>query len=78
MSANVCSVTRDDIQVRMSAIDEDVFPPPALKPKNAPDLSKMIPMTDFITEGNLAFPEVVQPIYDDINEKYGTNYKLPD
>jgi len=73
----VFNVTSDDIKVRMSAIDEDIFPPPALKPKNAPDVSKMIPMTEFILSGHLAFPEVVQPIYDDINKRYGTDYKLP-
>ena len=73
----VFNVTKDDIRVRMSAIDEDIFPPPALIPKNSPDVSKMVPMTDFIATGRLAFPEVVQPIYDDINKKYGTDYKLP-
>ena len=73
----VFNVTKDDIRVRMSAIDEDIFPPPALKSKNAPDVSKMIPMSDLILSGLLAFPEVVQPIYDEINEKYGTDHKLP-
>jgi len=73
----VFNVTKDDIRVRMSSIDEDIFPPPALKSKNAPDVSKMIPMSEFILSGHLAFPEVVQPIYDDINEKYGTEHKLP-
>ena len=73
----VFNVTKDDIRVRMSAIDEDIFPPAALKPKNAPDVSKMIPMTEALLSGHLVFPEVVQPIYDDINKKYGTDYKLP-
>ena len=74
----VFNVTKDDIRVRMSAIDEDIFPPAALKPKNAPDVSKMIPMTDFIATGRRAFPEVVQPIYDDINERYGTDHQPPE
>ena len=74
----VFNVTRDNIRVRMSAIDEDIFPSAPLKPKNAPDVSKMIPMSDFILSGHLAFPEVVQPIYDDINEQYGTDYKVPE
>ena len=73
----VFNVTKDDIKVRMSAIDEDIFPPGPLKPKNAPDVSKMIPMSDYISSGKLAFPEVVSPIYEEINEKYGTNHKLP-
>ena len=73
----VFNVTKDDIKVRMSAIDEAIFPPAPLKSKIAPDLSKITPFSDFIKEGNLPFPEVVQPIYDDINEKYGTDLKMP-
>jgi ribonuclease Z len=74
----VFNVTKDDIRVRMSAIDEDIYPPPAQKPKNAPDLAKAIPMSEFILSGKLAFPEIVGPIYDKINELYGTDYKLPE
>ena len=69
----VFNVTKSDIRVRMSAIDEDVYPPAALKPKNAPDRAKAIPMSEFITSGAMGFPEVVGPIYDEINEMYGTN-----
>jgi ribonuclease Z len=74
----VFNVTKDDIRVRMSAIDEDIFPPTPLKAKNAPDLAKLVPMSDFIKDGNVAFPEVVQPIYDEINEIYGTDLKMPE
>ncbi len=74
----VFNVTTDDIKVRMSSIDEDIYPPPPLKAKNAPDVSKMIPFSDSIAEGRLVFPEVVGPIYDDINEQYGTDIKLPE
>ena len=73
----VFNVTKDDIRVRMSAIDEDIFPPPPLKAKNAPDVSKMIPMSEFISSGQVPFPEVVGPIYDNINALYGTDYKPP-
>jgi len=74
----VFNVTKDDIRVRMSAIDEDIFPPAPLKPKIAPDTSKLVPMTDFIIEGNVPFPEVLQPIYDNLNEIYGTDYQPPE
>jgi len=74
----VFNVTKDEIKVRMSSIDEDIYPPPPLKAKNAPDVSKMIPFSDSIAEGRLVFPEVVGPIYDDINEQYGTDIKLPE
>ncbi|MEH6549301.1 MAG: guanitoxin biosynthesis MBL fold metallo-hydrolase GntH [Pseudomonadales bacterium] len=73
----VFNVTKDAVKVRMSAIDEDIFPPAALKPKKAPDASKMVPMSDFISSGRLSFPEVVGPIYEKMNEEYGTEYKPP-
>jgi len=71
----VFNVTKDDIRVRMSAIDEEIWPSPALKKKNPPDTSKAIPISDFIRSGAMGLPEVVGPIFDEINEKYGTNVK---
>jgi hypothetical protein len=69
----VFNVTKDaDIQVRMSAINDEVWPSPAIKKKLPPDTSKMIPFSDFTKSGALPFLEVVQPIFDEINEKYGT------
>ena len=68
----VFNVTKDDIRVRMSAIDEEVWPSPALKEKVAPDGSKMIPFSDFTKSGALPLLEVVGPIFDEVNEKYGT------
>ncbi len=71
----VFNVTQDDIRVRMSVKDEEVWPSPPLKKKRAPDLSKAIPISDFTRSGAQTFPEVVGPIWDEINKKYGTNYK---
>jgi ribonuclease Z len=69
----VFNVTKDDIRVRMSAIDEEIWPSPALKKKNPPDTSKAIPFSDFTRSGAMGLPEIVGPIFDEINEKYGTN-----
>ncbi len=71
----VFNVTKDDITVRMSAIDEEVWPSPALKEKIAPDFTDAISFSEFTLSGVLAWPEVVQPIYDEINEIYGTDFK---
>ncbi len=68
----VFNVTKDSIRVRMSAIDEEVWPSPALKKKNAPDTSKSIAFSKFTISGVIPMPEVVGPIFDEINEKYGT------
>lgn len=71
----VFNVTKDDIRVRMSAIDEEIWPPGPLKKKNPPDTSKIIPFTKFIRDGGLPLPEIVGPLYDEINKKYGINAK---
>jgi ribonuclease Z len=71
----VFNVTKDDIKVRMSSIDEEAWPSPPLMTKNPPDTSKAIPFSDFTKSGALGFPEIVGPIYDEINEKYGTDYE---
>jgi len=71
----VFNVTKDDIRVRMSAIDDDIWPSPPLKTKNPPDTSKSIPFSDFTKSGVMAFPEVTQPLFDEINEMYGTDIK---
>jgi ribonuclease Z len=71
----VWNVTKDDIRIRMAAKDEEVWPSPPLKKKNPPDLSKSIPISDFVKSGFELFPQVIGPIWDEINKKYGTDYK---
>jgi ribonuclease Z len=71
----VWNVTKDDIRTRMTAKDEEVWPSPALKTKIPPDTESAIAFSKFTLSGVEVFPEVVQPIYDEINEKYGTDYK---
>ena len=71
----VFNVTKDEIRVRMSAVDEEVWPSPPMKKKNPPDFENVIPISDFTKSGALAFPEIVQPIYDEINQIYGTDFE---
>jgi ribonuclease Z len=71
----VFNVNKDEIRVRMSAVDEEIWPSPPMKKKNPPDTSKAIPFSDFTRSGVIAYPEVVQPIYDEINEIYDTDYE---
>ncbi|MBW2376382.1 MAG: MBL fold metallo-hydrolase [Deltaproteobacteria bacterium] len=69
----VFNVTKDaDVRVRMSAIDEEVWPSPALRKKEAPDRSKLIPYSDFTKSGALPMSEIMEPMFDRINKKYGT------
>ncbi len=71
----VFNVTKDDIRVRMSAIDEEIWPSPPMKKKIAPDTGSAMAFSEFTISGALPFPEVVGPIYDEVNEIYGTDYK---
>jgi hypothetical protein len=43
--------------------------------KKIPPSSIESPFSDFIKSGAMAFPEVVSPIYEEVNEIYGTDYK---
>jgi ribonuclease Z len=70
----VWNVTKDDIKVRMSVIDEEIWPSPPIREKIPPDFSGVIPFSEFTLSGVLAFPEVVVPLYEEINEIYGTDY----
>ncbi len=71
----VWNVTKKDIKVRMSVVDEEVWPSPAQKKKNPPDFTKSIPISDFTRSGALPMPDVVGPLYAEINKLYGTDYK---
>ena len=71
----VFNVTKDDIKVRMSAIDEEIWPSPPLKAKIPPDTGGDIAFSAFTISGALPFPEVTQPLFDEINEMYGTDVK---
>ncbi|MGI9537673.1 MAG: guanitoxin biosynthesis MBL fold metallo-hydrolase GntH [Desulfocapsaceae bacterium] len=75
MDYMVWNVTKDDIKVRMAAKDEEVWPSPALKEKQAPDTSKMVPMSDWNKSGWDEWPEVLGPIWEEVNEIYGTDFK---
>ena len=73
----VFNITKDDIRVRMSAVDEEIWPSPPLKDKIPPNVASSIRFSDFTLSGVVAFPEVVGPLYEEINEIYGTDYEPP-
>ena len=73
----VFNVTKDDVRVRMAAIDEDIWPQPPTQQKMRPDRSIRVGFSEYIIGGRVPFSEVVQEIYDAINEEYGTNIEPP-
>jgi ribonuclease Z len=74
----VWNITKDDIRVRMASVNEDVWPPTATEAPQAPDPSLRIPYTDMIFEGKYDMRDVIQPVYDEINKKYGLDEKQDD
>ena len=74
----VWNITKDEIRVRLAIVDEDVWPPPTTEKPQAPDPSTRIPYSDMISGGKLDVKDVIQPIYDEINEQYGLDVKQDD
>jgi ribonuclease Z len=74
----VWNITREDIRVRMASVNEDVWPPEATEEPQIPDPSIRIPYSDMILNGKYDVRDVIQPIYDEINQKYGLNEKQDD
>ncbi len=61
--------------MRMAVVSEEVWPPPATEKPQVPDPNERIPYSKGILAGKLDVKDMIQPIYDEINEKYGTNEK---
>jgi ribonuclease Z len=74
----VWNITKDDIRVRMASVNEDVWPPQATEKPLLPDPSQRIPYSDMIRDGKYDMKDVIQPVYDEINKKYGLNEKQED
>ncbi len=74
----VWNITKDKLTTRMAIVDEDIWPPAATEKPQVPDPSTRIPYSKFISDGKLDVKEVIQPIYDEINEMYGLNEKQDD
>jgi len=74
----VWNVTKDDIRVRMAIVNEDVWPLPSVTEKLAADPSKKVGFTKFLIDGREVFTDVVKAIYDETNELFGTDVKVPE
>ena len=47
----VFNVTKEDVRVRMAAVDQDIWPQPPTQQKLPPDFSQQIGFSDFIISG---------------------------
>lgn len=73
----VWNVTKDDIRVRMSSINEDVWPLPSLTNKLPADPNERVGFSEFITNGRVVYDDVIKFYYDQTNEMFGTDYAAP-
>jgi len=74
----VFNVTKDDIRVRMAAIDEAVWPQPSIYPPQAADPSKRVGFSDYVSGGRVVYKDVLQFYYDQTNQMFGTDFKPPE
>jgi ribonuclease Z len=74
----VFNVTKDDIKVRMAAIDEDIWPQPSTIPLVPPDPSiRRTALSKMMLEGRVVHRDVLEDVYQYINEKFGSNEEVP-
>jgi len=61
----------------MAVVDEAVWPLPSVTEKLPADPADKYGFSEMIRDGRLAFPEVVEQVYNDTNNQFGTDYKPP-
>ncbi|MEB3161337.1 MAG: guanitoxin biosynthesis MBL fold metallo-hydrolase GntH [Synechocystis sp.] len=73
----VFNVDKKGHQVRMSAIDEDIWPPPATTAKLPANPKDRYGFSEFIKSGREVFSDLIERIYKETNKEFGTNYPTP-
>ena len=75
----VFNVTKDHVRVRMAAVDEDIWPQPSTIPLVPPDPSiQRVEMSDFTRDGRVVHRELLNEIYQEINEMFGSSADVPE
>lgn len=73
----VFNVTKENIDVRMAVIDEDIWPLPSVTEKLPADPSQRVGFSKEIMGGRVVFEDVIKWYYESTNEEFGTDYKPP-
>jgi ribonuclease Z len=70
------NISKESMGVRLGKEDREIWPTPPVKVKAAePDKLKLIRLlTGYSQAGVLTLPEVITPIYDEMNAMHGTDY----
>jgi ribonuclease Z len=73
----VFNVTREDIRVRMAAVDEEIWPAAATRAKERGAPDPRAGFSEFTKSGKEPMAELVEQIYGNFNERNGTSIPLP-
>ncbi len=75
----VFNITKDDIKVRMAAVEEAVWPQPSTIPLVPPDPKlQRVGMSQKMREGRVVHRELLEEIYEEINQQFGSNARVPE
>jgi ribonuclease Z len=72
----VFNVTKEDIRVRMAAVDEEIWPTDPTRPKKR-DPKASDTFSDFTKNGKEPMPQLIEQIYRSFNKRNGTNVPVP-
>ena len=71
-------VSKDDIKVRMAIVDEDIWPMPSALGNIPPQVElQRTTFSQMMLDGRVVHTDVLEEIYAEINELYGTNILVP-
>ncbi|MGI9243996.1 MAG: guanitoxin biosynthesis MBL fold metallo-hydrolase GntH [Verrucomicrobiales bacterium] len=73
----VWNVTKDAIRTRMASIDEDIWPLPSISEKLPADPNDRVGFSEFINSGKVPYQEVVEKVYENTNQTFGTDIPAP-
>jgi ribonuclease Z len=73
----VFNVTQEEIRVRMAVVDEDIWPLPSVTEKLSANPADRVGFSPFIIGGRQVYQDVIDEIYADVNETYGTSFAPP-
>lgn len=73
----VINVTKDSVRVRQGVIHEEAWPPVPNRPLEPAEKPADQVMTEFTKSGELFMTEILEDLWNNVNEIYGSNAKLP-
>jgi ribonuclease Z len=74
----VFNITKEDIKVRMAAVEEAVWPQPSTIPLVPPNPAlQRVALSEDMIKGRVVHRDVLEEVYDYINKKFGSNEEVP-